>query len=123
MDAIFVIVITVVCAVASAFLYKKWLQSEIARKDRFSKHIHCVTKGDMYCSHLDWCGAEIALYPKEHEAELKRNEDNMNTEYVEEFQNALKESGYRYSDQYLYSLIASMQERINILEKTIQDSK
>lgn len=80
MDAITVIVVTVMYGIVSAFLYKKWLQSEIVREDKFSKHIHCVTTGDMYCSHSDWCDAEIALYPNEYEVETKRleNEQNQN---------------------------------------------
>jgi hypothetical protein len=41
---------------------------------------HCVTKGDMYCLHLDWCDAEIALYPEEYESEMERlkNDTNQN---------------------------------------------
>lgn len=75
MDAITVIIVTVMCGIISAFLYKKRLQFGIVREDKFSKHIHCVTIGDMYCSHLDWCSAEIALHPDQYEAETKRLEN------------------------------------------------
>jgi hypothetical protein len=45
------------------------------------KYFRCVTKGDVYCNHEEWCDAEKALYPKEYEAEMKKKE---NTESKEE---------------------------------------
>lgn len=47
----------------------------------------------------------------------------MQREYTEEFQNTFKESGYDYSDQYLYSLIATLKARIDSLEQRLGDNK
>ena len=40
------------------------------------KNYRCVTKGDMYCTHSDWCEAEIALYPEQYEYEMKLKEND-----------------------------------------------
>jgi hypothetical protein len=80
MDVISVIAVVLFCAGVSAFLYGMWLlenDSDDFRK-RYGvkpKYYRCVTNGDEYCNHTDWCDTEIALYPEEYEAEMKRVDD------------------------------------------------
>ena len=76
-----VIFLLVFCAIASALLYGMWLVEN--DKDEFRKkhgvkpkYYSCVTKGDMYCTHNDWCDAEIALFPEQYEYEMKRLEND-----------------------------------------------
>jgi hypothetical protein len=81
MDVISVIAIVIFCAIVSFFLYGMWVledDSDDFRKRHGvkPKYYRCVTKGDMYCSHSEWCDAEIALYPEEYEAEMKRVDDD-----------------------------------------------
>lgn len=40
------------------------------------KYYQCVTQGDMYCNHTDWCEAEKALYPEQYEYEMKFKEND-----------------------------------------------
>ena len=75
------IVVLVICAFFTVFFYGLWLVE--ADRDEFKKqhgvdpkYYSCVTKGDEYCSHTDWCDAEIALYPEQHEAEMKLKEND-----------------------------------------------
>ena len=42
------------------------------------KYDRCVTRGDMYCSHADWCDVEIALFPEQYEYEMKLKENDKN---------------------------------------------
>jgi hypothetical protein len=77
MDVISVIAVVVFCALASAFLYGMLLvdnDSDDFRKKHGvkPKYYRCVTKGDMYCNHTEWCDAEIALYPEQYAEEMKR---------------------------------------------------
>lgn len=78
-----IIVIIVVCAIATFFLYGIWAVEN--DNDNFRKkhgvkpkYYSCVTQGDEYCSHTDWCDAEIALYPEQYEFEMKRLENDKN---------------------------------------------
>ena len=77
MEIIQVIVVLVICGFFTVFFYGLWLV-ELDR-DEFRKqhgvdpkYYSCVTKGDEFCSHSDWCDAEIALYPEQYELEMKR---------------------------------------------------
>jgi hypothetical protein len=77
MDVISVIAVVVFCALASASLYGMLLvdnDSDDFRKKHGvkPKYYRCVTKGDMYCNHTEWCDAEIALYPEQYAEEMKR---------------------------------------------------
>lgn len=74
MDIFPIIMLLTFCAIVSIVFYKIWLREHtLSDDDVFKpKYEHCVTKGDMYCSHHDWCDAEIALYPEQYEAEMKR---------------------------------------------------
>lgn len=68
------------CAILSFFLYGMWLienDNDLFREKHGvkPKYYRCVTKGDMYCSHTDWCDAEIALYPEQYEYEMKNNKN------------------------------------------------
>jgi hypothetical protein len=67
------IIITVLCAIGSFILYRIWMHEVTSGNEP-----HCVTKGDMYCLHLYWCDAEIALYPEEYESEMKRLKNDTN---------------------------------------------
>ena len=83
MDVISVIAVVVFCAIASMFFYGLWLlenDSDDFRKRHGlkPKYYRCVTNGDEYCNHTDWCDAEIALYPEEYEAEMKRVDNDKN---------------------------------------------
>lgn len=74
------IVLLVVCGFLSVFFYGLWLlenDSDEFRKRHGvkPKYFRCVTKGDTYCNHEDWCDAEKKLYPEEYEAEMKRLEN------------------------------------------------
>jgi len=86
MDVISVIFIFLFCMVALLLLYGILLlendNDEFRKKHGVKpKYFRCVTKGDKYCNHEEWCAAEKALYPKEYEAEMKKKE---NTESEEE---------------------------------------
>ena len=77
MDVISVIAVVVFCALASAFLYGMLLvdndNDDFRKKHGVKpKYYRCVTKGDMYCNHTEWCDAEIALYPEQYAEEMKR---------------------------------------------------
>lgn len=81
MEIINVIVILVICAIASAFFYGLWLlenDSDDFRKNHGvkPKYYRCVTKGDKHCNHAEWCDAEIALYPEQYAEEMKRLEND-----------------------------------------------
>lgn len=79
MNLIGIIMLVIFCAIATAFLYKKWSVENSINDDTFKRthcNERCVTKGDMYCNHHDWCDAEIALYPEQYEAEMKRAEND-----------------------------------------------
>jgi hypothetical protein len=83
MGAFEIIVLFVVCAFFSAFLYGMWLlendNDEFRKRHGVKpKYYRCVTKGDMYCNHSEWCDAEIILYPEEYEAEMKRKQNEQN---------------------------------------------
>ena len=75
------IVLFVICGFFTVFFYGLYLV-ETDRDDFRKKHgvdpkyYSCVTKGDEYCSHTDWCDAEIALYPEQYEAEMKLKEND-----------------------------------------------
>jgi len=76
-----IIVLLIVCAGFSAFFYGLWLlenDNDEFRKQHGvkPKYFRCVTKGDIYCNHEDWCDAEIALYPEQYEAEMKLKEND-----------------------------------------------
>lgn len=78
-----IIVVLVICAFFTVFFYGLWLVEN--DRDEFRKqhgvdpkYYSCVTKGDEYCSHTDWCDAEIALYPEQYEAEMKLKENDTN---------------------------------------------
>lgn len=78
-----IIVILVVCVFFSVFFYGLFLlendNDEFRKKHGVKpKYFRCVTKGDIYCNHEEWCAAEKALYPKEYEAEMKRKENEQN---------------------------------------------
>ena len=78
-----IIVVVIVCAVFSAFFYGLFLlenDSDEFRKRHGvkPKYFRCVTKGDRYCNHEDWCAAEKALYPQQYEAEMKKKENEQN---------------------------------------------
>lgn len=75
------IVVIVVCAFFTVFFYGLWLvendRDEFRKKHGVDpKYYSCVTKGDEFCSHTDWCDAEIALYPEQYEAEMKLKEND-----------------------------------------------
>lgn len=75
------IVVLVICAFFSAFFYGLWLienDSDEFRKRHGvkPKYYRCVTKGDTYCNHDDWCDAEKILYPDEYKEEMKRLEND-----------------------------------------------
>lgn len=79
MDVISVIFIFLFCIVALLLLYGILLlendSDEFRKKHGVKpKYFRCVTKGDIYCNHEEWCAAEKALYPKEYEAEMKKEE-------------------------------------------------
>lgn len=85
MNILTVIFVFLFCIVASFLLYGILLlendNDEFRKKHGVKpKYYRCVTKGDMFCTHADWCDAEIALYPEQYEAEmkLKENEQNQN---------------------------------------------
>lgn len=76
-----VILVIAFCAVAVFFLHGMLkLETDI---DDFRKefgvkpkYYQCVTKGDMHCTHSDWCDAEIALFPEQYEYEMKLKEND-----------------------------------------------
>lgn len=75
------IVVLLICAFFTVFFYGLWLVEN--DRDEFRKqhgvdpkYYSCVTKGDEYCSHTDWCDAEKALYPEQYEAEMKLKEND-----------------------------------------------
>jgi len=76
-----IIVVLVICAFFTVFFYGLWLV-EADRDDFRKKHgvdpkyYSCVTKGDEYCNHSDWCDAEKTLYPDQYKAEVKRLEND-----------------------------------------------
>jgi hypothetical protein len=83
MDVISVIAVVLFCIGAVVLLYGICLlenDSDDFRKKHGvkPKYYRCVTKGDMYCNHAEWCDAEIALYPEEYEAEMKRVDNDEN---------------------------------------------
>ncbi len=83
MGAFEIIVLFVVCIAFSVFFYGLFLlenDSDEFRKRHGvkPKYFRCVTKGDIYCNHDDWCAAEKALYPEQYEAEMKRKENEQN---------------------------------------------
>ena len=76
-----IIVVLVICAFFTVFFYGLWLVEN--DRDEFRKqhgvdpkYYSCVTKGDEFCSHTDWCDAEIALYPEQYEVEMKLKEND-----------------------------------------------
>ena len=74
------IVLLVICGFFTVFFYGLWLvenDNDDFRKRHGvkPKYYRCVTKGDTYCNHDDWCDAEKRLYPDEYKAEMKRRED------------------------------------------------
>lgn len=77
------IVLFVVCAFFSIFFYGLFLlendNDEFRKRHGVKpKYFRCVTKGDRYCNHEDWCAAEKALYPEQYEAEMKKKENEQN---------------------------------------------
>ena len=65
------------------FFYGLWLlendNDEFRKRHGVKpKYFRCVTKGDKYCNHDDWCAAEKALYPEQYEAEMKKKENEQN---------------------------------------------
>ena len=83
MNTLTVIFIFLFCIVASLLLYGILLlendNDEFRKRHGVKpKYFRCVTKGDIYCNHEEWCAAEKALYPKEYEAEMKRKENDQN---------------------------------------------
>lgn len=83
MNTLTVIFIFLFCIVASLLLYGILLlendNDEFRKRHGVKpKYFRCVTKGDIYCNHEEWCAAEKALYPKEYEAEMKRKENEQN---------------------------------------------
>lgn len=83
MGAFEIIVLFVVCIFFSVFFYGLFLlendNDEFRKRHGVKpKYFRCVTKGDKYCNHAEWCAAEKALYPKEYEAEMKRKENEQN---------------------------------------------
>ena len=83
MNTLTVIFIFLFCIVASLLLYGILLlendNDEFRKRHGVKpKYFRCVTKGDRYCNHEEWCAAEKALYPKEYEAEMKRKENDQN---------------------------------------------
>ncbi len=78
-----IILLLVICGFFTVFFYGLWLleddNDEFRKKHGVKpKYYSCVTKGDEYCNHTDWCDAEIALYPEEYEAEMKLKENDQN---------------------------------------------
>ena len=78
-----IIVVIVVCAFFTVFFYGLWLvendRDEFRKKHGVDpKYYSCVTKGDMDCTHSDWCEAEIALFPEQYEYEMKLKENDTN---------------------------------------------
>ena len=71
MAMIQLIVIFIVCALSSLWLYRVW-RTENDSYEISNEYDYCVKRGDMYCNHTDWCDAEIALYPEQYELEMKR---------------------------------------------------
>lgn len=74
------IILIVICAFFSMFFYGLWLlendNDEFRKRHGVKpKYFRCVTKGDKYCNHDDWCAAEKALYPEQYEAEMKKKEN------------------------------------------------
>ena len=83
MGAFEIIVLFVVCIAFSVFFYGLFLlendNDEFRKRHGVKpKYFRCVTKGDIYCNHDDWCAAEKALYPEQYEAEMKRKENEQN---------------------------------------------
>ena len=83
MNTLTVIFVFLFCIVASLLLYGILLlendNDEFRKRHGVKpKYFRCVTKGDIYCNHEEWCAAEKALYPKEYEAEMKRKENDQN---------------------------------------------
>ena len=77
------IILIVICAFFSMFFYGLWLlendNDEFRKRHGVKpKYFRCVTKGDKYCNHDDWCAAEKALYPEQYEAEMKKKENEQN---------------------------------------------
>ena len=82
MDLISVIAVVLFCVGAVALLYGICLlenDSDDFRKKHGvkPKYYRCVTKGDTYCSHTEWCDAEIALHPEQYAEEMKRVDKNV----------------------------------------------
>ena len=80
MSGVEIFLVIVVCAILSFFLYGMWTiekdSDEFREKHGVKpKYYRCVTKGDMYCSHTNWCDAEIALSPEQYEEEMKNNKN------------------------------------------------
>lgn len=83
MNTLTVIFVFLFCIVASLLLYGILLlendNDEFRKRHGVKpKYFRCVTKGDKYCNHEEWCDAEKALYPKEYKAEMKRKENDQN---------------------------------------------
>jgi hypothetical protein len=83
MDVISVIAVVLFCVGAVVLLYGICLlenDSDDFRKKHGvkPKYYRCVTKGDMYCNHTEWCDAEIALYPEQYAEEMKRVDNDEN---------------------------------------------
>jgi hypothetical protein len=81
MDLINIIAVVVFCAIASVVLYGICLlenDSDDFRKKHGvkPKYYRCVTKGDTYCGHTEWCDAEIVLHPEQYAEEMKRVENS-----------------------------------------------
>ena len=69
MEVFYVTLLVIFCVLASMLFYKLWMR-ESATDD--PKYEYCVTKGDMYCSHTDWCEAEKILFPEQYAEETNK---------------------------------------------------
>ena len=77
------IVLLVICGFFTVFFYGLWLvetdRDDFRRKHGVDpKYFRCVTKGDKYCNHTEWCDAEKKLYPEMYKEEMKRKENEQN---------------------------------------------
>lgn len=83
MGAFEIIVLFVVCILFSVFFYGLFLlendNDEFRKRHGVKpKYFRCVTKGDKYCNHAEWCDAEKKLYPEIYKEEMKRKENEQN---------------------------------------------